>query len=138
MGLVYLYQKICSHFNLKSKILWSGVMTSGCITKTGEIIVFNNKRYITCGIAHEIPQEIQLWMWIMIDNLRTIGNIELDYLQVFRLVNQGDKQKITHSQEQSEYHNEILIAVLFQPVDNAKIFVIDDGRHSTMMLAEEY
>ena len=100
--------------------------------------MFTNKRYITCGIGHEIPDEIQFWLWIMIDNLRTINNIEVDYLQVFRLSNQDGKQKIIQSQEQPEYRNEILIAVICQPVESAKIFVIDDGRHSTMMLAEEY
>ncbi len=100
--------------------------------------MFTNKRYITCGISSAIPDEIQLGLWIMIDNLRTSTNIEVDYLQVFRLSNQDGRQKITHSQEKPEYRNEILIAVICQPVDNAKIFVIDDGRHSTMMLAEEY
>ena len=100
--------------------------------------MFNNRKYITCGIAHEIPDEIQFCLWMMIDNLRADKNIELDYLQIFRLSNEDGKQKIIHRQEEPEYCNEILIAVICQPVDNAKIFVIDDGRHSTMMLAEEY
>lgn len=100
--------------------------------------MFNNKKYITCGIAHEIPVEIQFWLWMMIDNLRADNNIEVDYLQIFRLSNEDGKQKIIHSQDQPEYCNKILIAVICQPVENAKIFVIDDGRHSTMMLAEEY
>lgn len=139
MRLAYLYQKICSHFKLKSKILRPGVITSGCITlKTGERIVFTNKRYITCGISCTIPDEIQFALWIMIDNLRTNSNIEVDYLQVFRLSNQNGKQKIIHSQEQPEYCNEILVAFIWNPVENAKIFVVDDGTHSTMMLAEEY
>lgn len=139
MGIVYLYQKICSHFKLKSKLMRPGVKTSGhIILEAGETIMFTNPRYITCGISSAIPDEIQFGLWIMIDNLRTSTPIEVDYLQVFQLSNQDGKQKITHSQEQSEYHNEILIAVICQPVDNAKIFVIDDGRHSTMMLAEEY
>lgn len=100
--------------------------------------MFTNQRYITCGISCAISEEIQLGLWIMIDNLRASNNIEVDYLQVFRLSNQNGNQKIIHSQEQPEYHNEIFIAILCQPVENAKIFVIDDGRHSTMMLAEEY
>ena len=100
--------------------------------------MFTNKRYITCGIANEIPDEIQLVLWIMIDNLRRSTPIGLDYLQVFWLSDQDGKQKIIHSQEQPEYRNEILVTFLCQPVKKAKIFVIDDGRHSTMMLAEEY
>lgn len=100
--------------------------------------MFTNKRYITCGIANEIPDEIQLVLWIMIDNLRRSIHSEPDYLQVFWLSNQDGKQKIIHSQGQPEYRNDILVALLCQPVEKAKIFVIDDGRHSTMMLAEEY
>lgn len=100
--------------------------------------MFNNKKYITCGIAHEIPDEVQFWLWMMIDNLKYSNDIDLDYLQIFRLSNEDGKQKIIHSQEEQEYCNEILIAVICKPVENAKIFVIDDGRHLTMMLAEEY
>jgi len=45
-------------------------------------------------------------------------------------------QEIIHSQEVPQYKNHYLIAVE-KPVD-AKIFVIDDSSHSTMLLAEEY
>lgn len=139
MGLVYVYQKICAHFNLKSKMLRPGVIASGCILlKTGEKIMFTNKRYITCGISSAIPDKIQLALWTMIDNFRTSTDIEVDYLQIFRLSNQNGKQKITHRQEEPVYCNEILVAFIWNPVENAKIFVIDDGTHSTMMLAEEY
>ncbi|WIW71466.1 DUF960 domain-containing protein [Anaerosinus gibii] len=100
--------------------------------------MFANKRYITCGISHAITKEIQLALWTMIDNLRASTDIEVDYLHVFRLSIQGGKQKIIHRQEQPAYCNEILVAFIWNPVENAKIFVIDDGTHSTMMLAEEY
>ena len=139
MSLVYVYQKICAQFNLKSKILQPGVLTSGCILlRTGEPIVFSNKRYITCGISSAIPHEIQLALWRMIDNLRASTDVEVDYLQIFRLSIQNGKQKIIHRQEEPVYCNEILVAFIWNPVENAKIFVIDDGAHSTMMLAEEY
>lgn len=100
--------------------------------------MFTNKRYITCGIANKIPDEVQLKMWIMIEKLIRSRKIEMDYLQVFQLANEKGKQKIIHSQEQPEYRNEIVKLFSCQPVDNVKIFVIDDGCHSTMMLAEEY
>lgn len=139
MRLAYLYQKICSQFNLKSKLLQQGVTAFGCIFfKTGENIMFTNKRYITCGISNAITEDIQLALWSMIDNFRTSTDIEVDYLQVFRLSIQNGKQKIIHRQEEPMYCNEILIAFIWNPVENAKIFVIDDGEHSTMMLAEEY
>lgn len=100
--------------------------------------MFENPKYITRGIAREIPAEIQLELWIIIENLKMNGTIKLDYLQVFRLSNKEGKQKIIHSQEEPEYHSEIVLAFSCPPVDNKKVFVIDDGAHSTMMLAEEY
>ena len=100
--------------------------------------MFTNKRYITGGIVNEIPEEIQLKMWIIFEKLRISGTLEMDYLQVFQLRNEKGKQKIIHSQEQPEYCNEILVSLSCQIVENAKIFVIDDGSHSIMMLANEY
>ena len=100
--------------------------------------MFTNKRYITSGIAHEIPDEIQLEIWIMIEKLTRNGKIKMDYLQVFQLSNEKGKQKIIHSQEKPEYQNEIVELFNSQPVDNMKIFVIDNVSHSTMMLSDEY
>ncbi|MEA4834933.1 MAG: DUF960 domain-containing protein [Anaeromusa sp.] len=100
--------------------------------------MFENSKYITRGITHEIPAEIQLELWNMIENLKKSYTIRLDYLQVFRLSNKEGKQKIIYNQEEPEYHSEIVVACSCPPVDNKKVFVIDDGAHSTMMLAEEY
>ena len=100
--------------------------------------MFENQKYITRGIAHEIPAEIQLELWIMIENLKMNGTIKLDYLQVFRLSNMAGQQKIRHSQEEPEYCRECVVACSFPPVDNMKIFVIDNGSYSTMMLDDEY
>ena len=98
--------------------------------------MFQNDRYITCGVENEIPAPIQLAMWCMIDNRRLTG-AKVDYLQVFRLSGQDGRQKIIHSQEQPDYRNEVIIPTLNHPVE-AKIFVIDDGDHSTMLLSDEY
>ena len=45
-------------------------------------------------------------------------------------------QHITHSQEQLPYHQELDVPC--SDAVDAKIFVIDDTTHSTMLLAEEY
>mgnify|MGYP003593170249 CR=1 FL=1 len=100
--------------------------------------MFENPKYITRGIAREIPAGIQLELWILIENLKMNGTIKLDYLQVFRLSNLDGKQKIRHSQEEPEYHNEIVVEFSCLPVDNTKIFIIDNGSCSTMMLDDEY
>ena len=93
--------------------------------------MFNNNRYLTRGVQAEIPLELQLFMWECIDNLPE----PKDYLQVFSLEAFGEMQRITHTSEEPEYKMEYLIPSE-SPI-TAKIFVIDDGDHSTMLLAEE-
>ena len=92
--------------------------------------MFTN-RYITRGVQSEIPVLLQIFMWDCISAVP-----EKDYIQIFRLSECNGKQKIVHEQEVPEYKREYLLAVP-EPV-NAKIYVIDDSDHCTMLLAEEY
>jgi hypothetical protein len=96
--------------------------------------LFHNDRYITRGISAEISPITQLLLWELIDQRQQEG-AELDYLQVFRLEPEGQHQKITHSQEEPPYEQESLF-IGPEPV-TAKIYVIDDGNHSTMLFPEE-
>ena len=94
--------------------------------------MFNNQRYITRGIIDTIPLELQLFMWDCVDRLPE----PKDYLQVFELRPSGSFQSITHTSEEPEYRMEYLI-----PSDAPiaeKLYIIDDGDHSTMLLASEY
>ncbi len=94
--------------------------------------MFNSNRYITKGVQENISLELQIFMWDCIDKLSE----PKDYLQVFNLSLVGSLQRITHTSEEPEYKKEYLI-----PSDNPiteKIYVIDDGDHCTMLLAEEY
>ena len=93
--------------------------------------MFNINRYITKGVQSEIPAGLQFFMWSCISAVP-----EPDYLQIFRLGAANGKQKIVHEQEVPEFKREYHL-----PSDNpinAKVYVIDDGDHSTMLLAEEY
>ena len=98
--------------------------------------MFQNKRYMTRGVDNEIPMGVQVILWAMIEGLQYEG-VKADYLQVFRLSEHEGQQKIIHSQEQPYYQHEIILLIFAVPVE-AEIFVIDDGDHSTMLLAEEY
>lgn len=94
--------------------------------------MFKNERYITRGVQSEIPIELQLFMWSCLDSLPE----SRDYMQVFRLRSIGKMQSISHSSEQPDYHMEYLF-----PSDDPiseKVYVIDDGDHSTMLLSNEY
>ena len=98
--------------------------------------MFTNPRYLTRGISEGLQPELQLLLWTMIDHMEG----EKDYLQVFDLSPASDDgimiQHIRHHQEQPEFSEEIDV-LLVEPIE-AKIFVIDDGDHSTMLFAEEY
>jgi len=94
--------------------------------------MFTNERYLTCGVDSTIPLELQLFMWECVERLPE----QRDYLQVFELTTSGTMQSISHRSEKPEHHMEYMI-----PCDNpitAKVYIIDDGDHSTMLLAEEY
>lgn len=101
--------------------------------------MFNNDRYITRGIKQKINPLHYLYLWELIDDMDVEKK---DYLQVFTLrtkFNIFDKRyllKVEHSQEQPSY-KQVHKFFTVVPVD-AKIYVIDDGEHSTMLLAEEY
>lgn len=95
--------------------------------------MIQNHRFITRGIEAEVPLWLQNFMWYTIDAMEVESK---DFLQVFTLSVENDKQKVVHAQEQPHYEKTYL-----QETDipiTAKVFVIDDGTHSTMLLAEEY
>ena len=100
--------------------------------KGGTDTVFDNNRYLTCGVDSTIPIELQMFLWGCVERMPA----PKDYLQVFELSAAGPMQAITHSSEVPEYRKTYLI-----PSDTPiteKLYVIDDGSHSTMLLAEEY
>ena len=94
--------------------------------------MFQNQRYLTRGIEATIPLRLQTLLWNLIDLLPP----QSDYLQVFRLEPFGGMQQVVHTAEEPEYKK-----VLLFPSDDpitAKVYVIDDDDHTTMLLAEEY
>ena len=92
--------------------------------------MFENQKFLTHGITAQLPLWIINMLWLM------ILTSEKDYLQVFTLTKSPTGQHIIHEQEQPLYRYELDV-----PCDdavNAKVFVIDDLTHSTMLIAEEY
>ena len=95
--------------------------------------MFKNNRFITRGVQSRIPHDTQRLLWYLIDVLDIPA---VDSYQFFTLIIEAGKQKIIHKQEQPEYSVELLVEIS-EPVSE-KVYVIDDGEHSTMLLAEEY
>jgi hypothetical protein len=99
----------------------------------GKYKMFNNQKYVTKGIIADIPADLQNVMWNAISNMEVETK---DYLQVFKFTVEKSKQVMVHTQEVPEYTKKITIEI-DKPI-TAKIFVIDDISHSTMLLASEY
>lgn len=95
--------------------------------------MFENQKFLTCGVENEIPSWLINLMWHMV---LTMEVEEKDYLQVFTLTKTATGQHIVHEQEQPPYRYELDVECP-NAVD-AKVFVIDDRTYSTMLLAEEY
>ena len=94
--------------------------------------MFDNERYLTCGVDSTIPLDLQMVLWDCVEHMPA----PKDYLQVFEMSASGQMQAITHSSEKPEYRMTYLI-----PSDSPiteKLYIIADGDHSTMLLAEEY
>ena len=94
--------------------------------------MFDTKRYLTCGADTTIPIELQLFLWECVERMPA----PRDYLQVFNLKPVGRLQSVTHTSEEPAYRMQYLIPV--QSPVTAKLYIIDDNTHSTMLLAEEY
>ena len=98
-----------------------------------------DNRYVTRGINEEVDIRLQLIIWSMIDKLKNEGNVELDYLQVFRIRKEGNKIIINQSQEVHEYSFTYEIELEdVQLDDEIKVYVIDSGEYSTMIFPSEY
>lgn len=95
--------------------------------------MFENQKFLTRGVMAEIPSWLTNLMWHMV---LTMEVEEKDYLQVFRLTRSCGMQEIEHTQEQPGYKR--VICVPAADAIDAKVYIIEDPEHATMLLAEEY
>lgn len=93
--------------------------------------MFPKQRYTTRGVAEKIPPWLQVFMWQCIDELE----VEEDYLQIFDISAYGHILLVSHRQECPPYQKDYWFVT---SAINAKIFVISNGTHATMLLSEEY
>ncbi|WP_195336305.1 DUF960 family protein [Paraclostridium bifermentans] len=88
-------------------------------------------RYMTKEVAENLPVEIAILLWDLIDKL----TIEIDYLQIFEINAIGlGVVEIVHKQEVPEYEASIYIQndlIKYK----LKIYAIDSIEYSTMMFS---
>ena len=98
-----------------------------------------DNRYVTRGVNEEVDIRLQLIIWSIIDKLKDKGNVELDYLQVFKIRKEGNKIVINQSQDVPEYSCTYEIELEDVELDDEiKVYVIDSGEYSTMLFSSEY
>ena len=95
--------------------------------------MFDDQKFLTCGVMAEIPSWLANLMWHMV---LTMEVPRKDYLQVFILTTTPTGQHIVYEQEQPPYRYRLDVSC--DDSVNTKVFVIDNLTHSTMLLAEEY
>ena len=109
------------------------ILRSLLFVKKEEAKMFDDQKFLTRGIESEIPAWLVHLMWHMV---LTMEIEKKDYLQVFTLTKTPTGQHIVHEQEQPTYRYELDV-----PCDDAvdaKVFIIKDLTHSSILLALEY
>lgn len=103
--------------------------------------MFDKQRFMTRGIESVLTPALILFLWTLIDEMCQ-SNHSMDYLQVFNLFSDKDAtgssiQVVKHTQEEPQYQAIYNLYLPDNPV-NAKVYIIDDITHCTMLLASEY
>lgn len=94
-----------------------------------------DNRYVTRGVNEEVDIRLQLMIWSMLDKLKDEGNVELDYLQIFKIRKDGNKIVINQNQEVPEYSCTYEIELEdIQIDDEIKLYVIDNGVEGSIIL----
>lgn len=74
-----------------------------------------------------------------VDDLKESKEIELDYLQVFKIRRNNEELIIEHTQEAPEYKKIYTFNKSSNLVEeDLKVFIIDENDYNIMLLAEEY
>ncbi|HCZ8192635.1 TPA: hypothetical protein O4F65_001287 [Staphylococcus aureus] len=97
------------------------------------------ERYITRGIASQLPLVVQIQIWELLsqrENEQSIENDEMDYFHIFLFNMYNDQLYIKHKQERPEYIK------IHKAINISKVYVICeddvDLSYYVMMLPEEY
>jgi len=108
---------------------------------------FGNEKVITKGIDQRLPKELVFILWqLLCGHVRDdiFDHRPVDYFQIFELSSGEAPGALTvkHWQEQPHYCR--ISTVYLSDTQNirelygVKVYVIDDGTHSTMLFPEEY
>lgn len=103
--------------------------------------------YITQNALNALPPALIDCLWDLYFNLRKKAD-KIDYLNVFRLTKQRNRQIISHIQEYPKYKKKHYVKLRernmetgkFEDVSpvEGKVYIIEYDTHITMLLASDY
>ncbi|HEF5700870.1 MULTISPECIES: DUF960 family protein [Bacillaceae] len=94
-------------------------------------------RYVTRAINGELNIEIQVLLWELLDSIAVSRKDKMDYLQVFEIVNSGNKLKITNRQEQPAMKKELIIESTLE-IKDTTVWIINEPNYQTMLFPSDY
>jgi Staphylococcal protein of unknown function (DUF960) len=95
-------------------------------------------RYATRAINEELNIEIQVLLWELLNTITVKRKEEMDYLQVFEIVNEGNNIKIINRQEQPAMEEELMIERGSMEIEDTVVWIIDDLKYQTMLFPKDY
>ncbi len=95
-------------------------------------------RYVTRAINEELNIEIQVLLWELLDSIAIKRENKMDYLQVFEIVNIGNKIKIINRQEQPTMKEVLIIEQGALNVKDTTVWTIDEPDKLTMLFPSDY
>ena len=81
-----------------------------------------DNRYVTREVNEEVDIRLQLMIWSMLDKLKDEGNVELDYLQIFKIRKDGNK---IVSYGLSSFGYDVRLAPVYKVFTNHNADIID-------------
>lgn len=95
-------------------------------------------RYVTRAINEELNIEIQVLLWELLDSIAIKRENKMDYLQVFEIVNIGNKIKIINRQEQPTMKEVLILEQGALNVKDTTVWTIDEPDKLTMLFPSDY
>lgn len=95
-------------------------------------------RYVTRAINEELNIEIQVLLWELLDSIAIKRENNMDYLQVFEIVNISNKIKIINRQEQPTMKEVLIIEQGALNVKDTTVWTIDEPDKLTMLFPSNY
>jgi hypothetical protein len=103
-----------------------------------KMVEHRKPRYVTRAINEELNIETQVLLWELLDSITFKRKAEMDYLQVFEIINTGEKVKITNRQEQPAMMEELVIWLGTMNIEDTIVWIIDDLEYQTMLFPKDY